>query len=100
MNLWRDQIGEGWVVFFTFPSSSVSVFGCVSLENELKVKLMCKIFYRSRGPILRSNEKIFSLTIFYMCNQTRIGCKIFSQIHLYPKQTQAKFSPKHMPINP
>ena len=26
----RDQIGGGWVVFFTFPSSSLSVFRCVS----------------------------------------------------------------------
>ena len=30
MNLWRNQIGKGWVVFFTFPSSSLFVFGCVS----------------------------------------------------------------------
>ena len=30
MNLQRNQIGEGWVVFFTFPSSSLSVFRCVS----------------------------------------------------------------------
>jgi len=30
MNLWRDQTVEGWVVFFTFPSSSLSIFGCVS----------------------------------------------------------------------
>ena len=30
MNLQRNQTGEGWVVFFTFPSSSLSVFRCVS----------------------------------------------------------------------
>ena len=30
MNLRRNQTDEGWVVFFTFPSSSLSVFGCVS----------------------------------------------------------------------
>ena len=33
MNLWRDQTDEGWVVFFTFPSSSLSIFGCVSLRG-------------------------------------------------------------------
>ena len=33
MNLRRDQTGKGWVVFFTFPSSSLSVFGCVSLRE-------------------------------------------------------------------
>ena len=89
--IWLARVG--WVIFFTFPSSSLSLslFRCVSPENELKVKLMCKIFYRSRGVILRSNEKIFNLTIFYMCNQTCIGCKIFSQIHLHLKHTQPKF---------
>ena len=30
MNLQRNQTGKGWVVFFTFPSSSLSVFRCVS----------------------------------------------------------------------
>ena len=30
MNLQHNQTGEGWVVFFTFPSSSLSVFRCVS----------------------------------------------------------------------
>ena len=30
MNLRHDQTDEGWVVFFTFPSSSLSVFRCVS----------------------------------------------------------------------
>ena len=30
MNLRCDQTGEGWVVFFTFPCSSLFVFGCVS----------------------------------------------------------------------
>ena len=33
MNLQRNQTGEGWVVFFTFPSSSLSVFRCVSLRG-------------------------------------------------------------------
>ena len=30
MNLQHNQTGEGWVVFFTFPSSSLFVFRCVS----------------------------------------------------------------------
>ena len=30
MNLQHNQTGEGWVVFFTFPSNSLIVFGCVS----------------------------------------------------------------------
>ena len=35
------------------------------------------------------NEMVFSLTKFYVCNHTS-GCKIFSQIHFQPKQTQPK----------
>ena len=34
MNLRRDQTDEGWVVFFTFPSSSLSVFECVNLHGR------------------------------------------------------------------
>ena len=33
MNLRHNQTGKGWVVFFTFPSSSLSIFGCVSLRG-------------------------------------------------------------------
>ena len=44
MNLRRDQTSEGWVVFFTFPSSYLSVFRWSVLELSLTLSLSSGVF--------------------------------------------------------
>ena len=87
---WMMRVSSSGLLFKF--SLSLSLFGCVSLENDLKVNEICNPFYRSKDEFY-GKSLIFSIWLYFtFAPKHASGCKIFSQFHLHPKQNIAKVS--------